>query len=301
MVVTGSLAATPKLLIEMDPYTRDNSLFIVSVLKYHVPHEVVIPDIYTLIQPASSEPEAYTFPQFGYTCDQVSGACLSFQDPIDINGALAQLKDPDMESRLEEAHQFDTYRQCYRECNNQFVQKGKEFNFQVNTPSAPIKSLPQLSPKMLTSSIRSVSLPNVRSMTISDDKKPDRGEASDSRPTSTHIFRFADHRPKLPEGQLSPAFSPFSPDVPPIKRTESEPPPMTLPDAVMGQKMVVPVKLSPDEMKTEPSSAGGWTARLSKSNENEWETEPQFQRPKAYVPPHLRGSSSKDKPPEPEK
>ena len=86
MIATGSLAATPKILREMDPYTAENSLFIINALKFKgekpAGEPLLLPDVYTLRSPPCEEAECSTFPQFGFSCDQENGRCLSFSDPI---------------------------------------------------------------------------------------------------------------------------------------------------------------------------------------------------------------------------
>jgi len=296
MIATGSLAATPKILREMDPYTAENSLFIINALKFTgqkgSEETILLPDVYTLRSPPCEEAECSTFPQFGFSCDQKNGRCLGFTDPIDIDSALKMESNTELLCKLEEVHQFDSYRQCYRECHSHFI-KQKEFNFQVNTPSIAVKTNPNLGPRFFSSSMRTMSLPDVRVISTAQEDRKD-------RPTSTHCFRYAERRPPLPEGQLSPAFSPFSPR-PEITKQSSEPSPLSLPDVTTRKSALSPLTLpgplpEPQTIRvnigTDPSESSSsiirsqqsWTSPVEDDAEK---VEEKSIRPK-YVPPHLR-------------
>jgi len=138
LIATGVLVGSQKLMDKMSDYTKANSLYL--LVENRLPEFMIgglMPDVYTLI----SAVEGPTFPSFGYSCDEQE-RCLGFSLPINLESGVKRaeaLYDNPMTrststSVLQEIHDFENYRKCFRACKSLFSQ-APNFNYQINTPS----------------------------------------------------------------------------------------------------------------------------------------------------------------------
>ena len=73
VIVTGALIPKEVFWRRMDPYSKQNSLYLL-VGNLHQSHELVLPDIWTMQKKSKGQ----TGPQFGYMCNENADQCLGF-------------------------------------------------------------------------------------------------------------------------------------------------------------------------------------------------------------------------------